>query len=127
MATTLTPASGLISTVRDFAQFDLALKKGVLLRPETLAAARRPPLDANGRPLPHGLGWFVQAYRGETIVWQFGVAPNASSSLVVTVPGRGSTLVLLANSDGLAKPFALTTSDVTVSPFVRLFLGLAVR
>ena len=126
-ATTLTPESGLISTVRDFAQFDLALKKGVLLRPETLAAARRPPLDANGRPLPHGLGWFVQAYKGETIVWQFGVTPNASSSLVVTVPARGATLVLLANSDGLAKPFALTTSDVAVSPFVRLFLGLAVR
>jgi CubicO group peptidase (beta-lactamase class C family) len=126
-ATTLTPASGLISTVRDFAQFDLALKKGVLLRPETLAAARRPPLDANGRPLPHSLGWFVQTYRGETVVWQFGVTPNASSSLVVTVPARGATLVLLANSDGLAKPFALTTSDVTASPFVRLFLGLTVR
>lgn len=124
---TVTPASGLISTVRDFAQFDLALKKGVLLRPETLAAARRPPLDASGRPLPHGIGWFVQAYRGETIVWQFGVTPNASSSLVITVPARRITMVLLANSDGLAKPFALATGDVTASPFVRLFLGLAVR
>jgi CubicO group peptidase (beta-lactamase class C family) len=127
LATTLTPASGLISTVRDLVQFDIALKNGVLLRPETLAGARRPPLDANGRPLPHGLGWFVQTYRGETIVWQFGVTPNASSALMVTVPARGATLILLANSDGLAKPFALTTSDVTVSPFVRLFLGLAVR
>ena len=85
--TTVTPASGLISTVRDFAQFDLALKKGVLLRPATLAAARRAPTDANGLRLPHGIGWFVQTYNGETIVWQFGVTPNASSSLVVTVPG----------------------------------------
>ena len=127
LATTLTPASGLISTVRDLVQFDIALKNGVLLRPETLAGARRPPLDPNGRPLPHGLGWFVQTYRGETIVWQFGVTPNASSALMVTVPARGATLILLANSDGLAKPFALTTGDVTVSPFVRLFLGLAVR
>jgi CubicO group peptidase (beta-lactamase class C family) len=125
--TTLTPASGLISTVRDIAEFDLALKKGVLLRPETLAVARRPPLDSNGRPLPHGLGWFVQTYKGETIVWQFGVSPNAASALVVTVPARGVTLVLLANSDGLAKPFALSLGDVTASPFVRLFLGLAVR
>ena len=58
--TTITPFSGLISTVRDIAQFDLAIKKGVLLRPDTLALARRPPLDSNGRPLPHGLGWFVQ-------------------------------------------------------------------
>ena len=125
--TTVTPAGGLISTVRDFAQFDLALKKGVLLRPETLAAARRAPLNSNGRPLPHGLGWFVQTYRGETIVWQFGITPNASSSLVVTVPARGVTYVLFANSDGLVKPFALTSGDVTVSPFIRLFLGLALR
>ena len=125
--TTLTPASGLISTVRDFAQFDLAIKKGVLLRAETLAIARRPPRDSIGRPLPHGLGWFVQTFKGEAIVWQFGIGPNASSSLVVTVPARGVTLVLLANSDGLAKPFALTTGDVTASPFVRLFLGLVVR
>ena len=125
--TTLTPSSGLISTVRDFAQFDLALKKGVLLRPETLAMARRAPANPSGRPLPHGLGWFVQTYKGETIVWQFGIMPNASSSLVVTVPARGVTYVLFANSDGLAKPFALTTGDVTASPFIRLFLGLAVR
>jgi CubicO group peptidase (beta-lactamase class C family) len=126
-ATTLTPAGGLISTARDFEQFDLALKKGVLLRPETLAVAWRAPLNANGIPLPHGLGWFVQTYKGETIVWQFGITPNASSSLVVTVPARGVTMVLLANSDGLVKPFGLATADVTVSPFVRLFLGLAVR
>jgi CubicO group peptidase (beta-lactamase class C family) len=125
--TTITPSSGLISTVRDIAQFDLAIKKGVLLRPDTLALARRPPLDSNGRPLPHGLGWFVQVYKGETIVWEFGASPNASSALMVTVPARGITLVLLANSDGLTKPFALTTGDVTASPFVRLFLGLAIR
>jgi CubicO group peptidase (beta-lactamase class C family) len=125
--TTVLPYRGLISTVRDFAQFDLALKTGVLLRAQTLADAWRAPLGPDGLRLPHGVGWFVQTYRGETIVWQFGVGTNASSSLVVTVPGRGVTLILLANSDGLVKPFALTTGNVTVSPFVRLFLGLIIR
>jgi hypothetical protein len=43
------------------------------------------------------------------------------------VPARGITLILLANSDGLTKPFALATGDVTASPFVRLFLALAIR
>ena len=122
--TTVTPGGGLISTVRDFAEFDLALKDGVLLRPETLAEMRRAPVGANGVRLPHGIGWFVQTYNSETIVWQFGVSPNASSSLVVTVPARGITLILLANSDGLVKPFTLTAGNVTASPFVRLFLGL---
>jgi CubicO group peptidase (beta-lactamase class C family) len=127
LATTVTPVSGLVSTARDFAQFDLALKKGVLLRAETLAEMRRAPVGPSGVRLPHGIGWFVQTYNGETIVWQFGVGTNASSSLTVMVPGRGITLVLLANSDGLVKPFGLTTGNVTASPFVRLFLGLVVR
>jgi hypothetical protein len=69
----------------------------------------------------------VQNYRGETVVWQFGVSANASSSLVVTVLGRGLTLILLANSDGLVKPYPLAAGDLTASPFGRLFLGLFVR
>ncbi len=126
-ATTITPATGLISTVRDLAQFQLALRNGVLLRAETLALAWQAPIDRDGQRLPHGLGWFVQSYNGETVVWQFGVGDNGSSSLVVTVPTRGLTLILLANSTGLAKPFALSAGDLTVSPFGRLFLGLFVR
>jgi CubicO group peptidase (beta-lactamase class C family) len=126
-ATTITPASGLISTVRDLARFHLALKAGSLLRADTLALAWQAPLDRDGRRLPHGLGWFVQSYNGETIVWQYGVSDSGSSSLWVTVPGRGLTLILLANSSGLARPFNLAAGDLTVSPFARLFLGLFVR
>jgi CubicO group peptidase (beta-lactamase class C family) len=125
--TTLTATSGLISTVRDFARFDLALKRGDLLAPATLAGAWQAAPGREGVPLPHGLGWFVQAYNGETIVWQFGVSDDASSSLTVTVPGRGLTLVLLANSTGLVRPFALEEGDLMASPFGRLFLGLLVR
>jgi CubicO group peptidase (beta-lactamase class C family) len=125
-ATTLTPASGLISTVRDVAQFVLALRQGVLLRADTLAIAWRAPLGRNGQRLPHGLGWFVQSYSGETVVWQFGAGENGSSSLAVTVPGRGLTLLMFANSTGLVKPFALAGGDLTTSPFGRLFLGLFV-
>jgi CubicO group peptidase (beta-lactamase class C family) len=123
-ATTLTPAGGLISTVNDLAQFDLALKSGVLLWPDTLEAAWLPPLGANNQRLPHGLGWFVQSYNGEPVVWQFGVSENASSSLFITLPARGLTLIMLANSSGLVKTSALSAGDLTVSPFGRLFLGL---
>ena len=126
-ATTLTPASGLISTAHDVARFDLALRKNVLLRSDTLAAAWQPPLNRTGQPLPHGVGWFVQRYNGATIIWQFGIGENASSSLLVTVPARGLTAILLSNSDGLVKPFALAAGDLTASPFGRLVLGLLVR
>jgi CubicO group peptidase (beta-lactamase class C family) len=125
--TTLTPAGGLVSTVRDLAKFELALKKGVLLRPEMVTQAWTPPVGRNGQQLPHGLGWFVQSYAGEPIIWQFGVADGASSSMVLIAPRRSLTVIMQANSDGLAKPFSLAAGDVTVSPFARLFLGIFVR
>jgi CubicO group peptidase (beta-lactamase class C family) len=126
-ATTLTPGTGLIATVQDFAQFDLALKSGLIVRPDTLAAAWQPSIGRLNHLLPHGIGWFVQTYKGEKVVWQFGIGENASSSLVVTVPGRGLTMILLANSPGLVRPLPLAEGDVTVSPFARLFLGTFVR
>lgn len=126
-ATTLAPGDGLIASVRDLAQFDLALRKGLLLRDDTLAASWRPPVSRLGEPLPHGFGWFVQFYNGELIVWQFGTTLNASSALIVKVPGRRLMLIALANSDGLTAPYPMTGGDVTVSPiarlFVRVFLG----
>lgn len=124
---TLTPSSGLVSTVRDFAVFDLALRQGLILRDETLASAWRAPLGRGGVSLPHAIGYFSQSYNGEPLVWQFGIQESASSSLVVTAPERGLTFVVLANSSGLVKPFDLEDGDVTVSPFVRLFLGSFVR
>jgi CubicO group peptidase (beta-lactamase class C family) len=123
--TALSASGGLISTVRDLARFDVALRKSALLRGDTLAAAWSPPIAATGRPLPHGLGWFVQVYNGQLVVWQFGFARNASSSLVVKLTGRGLTFIVLANSEGLASSSVpLAAGDLTASPVGRLFLRL---
>ena len=127
VANTLTPASGLITTVRDLEQFDLAMKAGVVLRPEWRTFAWTPPNDGGGNPLPHAYGWFVQNSAAGRVVWQFGVSDDASSSMIVMLPQRGLTLILLANSQGLARPFDLSAGDITVSPFARLFLSLFVR
>ena len=127
LVTTLSPAAGLIGSVRDLERFDGALRTGAIIRADSLTMAWTAALDKNGGRLPHGLGWFVQAYNGERIVWQFGVQDNASSSLVITVPGRAMTLVMVANSQGLSRPFALSGGDVTVSPFARTFLSLFIR
>ena len=121
-ATTLTPTAGLIGSVRDFAQFDTALRTGVIVRTDTLSAAWRAPAA-----YPHGIGWFVQSYNGENVVWQFGAgggSANGSSSMSITIPSKGVTLILVANSGGLAKGFSLNTGDLTLSPFARVFLGL---
>lgn len=121
---TISSVTGLVSTVRDLATFDEWLDSGEPLK-ETLDVAWNPALGRDGTPLPMGLGWFVQSYRGERIVWHFGYVPNAFSSLMLKMPERHLTFILLANSDGLSAPFQLAAGDVTKSLFATLFLRLA--
>lgn len=113
-------AQGVVTTALDLALFDLAYDR-MLLTPATRQQSLS-QMSANGRPLPTGLGWFVQAYNNEPLAWQFGVIENAYSSLMLKVPNRRLTLILLANSDGLAAPFGLDAGDVTTSIFARTFL-----
>ena len=125
----ITAAGGLVSTVRDLARLDAwldPLSPGTLLAEDTLEAAWTPSAGRDGVGSPMGLGWFVQSYKGERIVWHFGLVQNGYSSLVLKVPSRGLTFILLANSDGLSAPFQLQSGDVTRSTFASLFLRLAI-
>jgi CubicO group peptidase (beta-lactamase class C family) len=121
-AATLDAASGLISTARDLATFSIALDTRTLLREDTLAAAWAAPEGA--APTKFSLGWFVQVYNGQPVVWHFGFAPDASSALFIHLPVRHKTLILLANSDGLAAAFSLPNGNLMASPYARLFLSL---
>ena len=76
--------------------------------------------------IPMGLGWFVQRYNDEPVVWHFGLVANGYSSMILKLPNRHLTLILLANSDGLTAPFQLASGDVTKSLFATLFLRLFV-
>jgi CubicO group peptidase (beta-lactamase class C family) len=114
-------SDGIVSTVRDLEKFDMALDAGLLLQPSTRDLAWTQSY-AGSVPLPTGLGWFVQAYNGQPIVWQFGSVDGAYSSLILKVPNRHLTFILLANSDGLSAPFSLSAGDVTNSTFAKLFL-----
>jgi CubicO group peptidase (beta-lactamase class C family) len=118
----LNTATGLVSTVRDLASFDIALDRNLVIGADTRAAAWTSALSAGGAPLPTGLGWFVQSYNGRRIVWHFGQLKDAFSSLIIKVPDSGLTLILLANSDGLSSPFPLANGDITTSLFAQLFL-----
>jgi CubicO group peptidase (beta-lactamase class C family) len=113
-------STGVVSTVRDLARFDAALDRGFLLQADTLELSWSAVAG-----MPTGLGWFVQRYNGELLIWHFGYAKDAFSSLIVKVPSRRLTMILLANSDGLSAPFALSNGDVTRSLFATLFLRLA--
>lgn len=115
---TITAGSGLVSTAHDLALFDIALDDGVLLSEPARAAMRQ----RGGAAVPTGLGWFVQRYNNVDVVWHFGNLSGGYSGLILKVPSRELTLILLANSDGLSAPFALDQGDVTTSLFARTFL-----
>ena len=117
-------ATGLISTARDLAKFDAGLRYNILLQPDTQLKMWTPV----GPGFPTGLGWFLQTYNGIPVVWQFGVVPDAFSSLMLKLPTRGLTLILLANSEGLVPPLQALekTGDVNASVFARTFLRVYV-
>jgi CubicO group peptidase (beta-lactamase class C family) len=118
-------AAGLVSTARDMARFSIALDSDRLLRAESRRLMFTAARDRVGRPLPYALGWFVQPRRPDRLAWHYGWWVG-SSSLIVRIPERRLTFVLLANSDGLSRHFDLGKDDnVLRSPFARAFLNVA--
>jgi CubicO group peptidase (beta-lactamase class C family) len=113
-------ATGTITSALDLAEFDIALRAPGLLSREALTVAWT---QAGGpSPLPTGLGWFVQNYNNEPLVWQFDLTRDVASSLMVKLPARDLTFIVLANSDGLTRSSGLASGDGLASPFVKLFL-----
>jgi CubicO group peptidase (beta-lactamase class C family) len=112
-------STGAISTALDLAAFDNALRvPSVLLSREATTLA----WTQAGNSMPTGLGWFVQNYKNEPLVWQFDLTRDVASSLIVKLPARDLTFIVLANSDGLTRTSNLSAGDALASPFVQLFL-----
>lgn len=127
----LDASGGLVSTAYDLAQFEMALDRGVPLSASTLdkmwsnaSFTFQTPAPATTIVMPTGLGWFVTNESGQRLVWTFGHIQDAASALIVKMPSKRLTLILLANSGGLAKGYDLENAHVTSSPFVKVFLRL---
>lgn len=127
----LDAAGGLVATARDLARFESELDDrddNIPLSLSTLnlmwsqALLHNP--DNTTFVTPTGLGWFVQNASGQRLVWTFGHLPDAGSALILKMPAKRLTLILLANSGGLASGHNFELGDVTSSPFVKVFLRL---
>jgi CubicO group peptidase (beta-lactamase class C family) len=125
----LSPASGLRSTASDLVRFVTALERGAIVSRPSLATMFAVPRERCGHASPYAHGWFVQRIEGQEIRWHFGQQPDASA-LLVSLPDRALTFVLLARGDRLSSPFWLQFGDLRASPAALLFLsrwaGLAV-
>jgi CubicO group peptidase (beta-lactamase class C family) len=134
-------ASGMVSTVNDLADFERQLDSddGIPLSSFTLnrmwSNQSFTLTNANGTQItvqmPTGLGWFVTTESGQRLVWTFGHVQDAASALIVKMTKIQSgqrpvnyTLIMLANSGGLANTYDLENANVTSSPFVKVFLRL---
>jgi CubicO group peptidase (beta-lactamase class C family) len=130
----LDAASGMVSTVEDLVKFETELDSddGIPLSSFTLNRMwsrqtfdlLQPTGSTIKLEMPTGLGWFVTTESNVDLVWTFGHIQDASSALIVKMPKKGLTLVMLANSGGLVQGYELENANVTSSPFVKVFLRL---
>ena len=118
----LSASAGMISTVIDIAKFDVAMDRDLIVSQSTREMMHSPTISIYGQALPYGIGWFVQHYKGMKLIWHYGHVPRVCSSLILKLPERQLTMILLANSDGASKNFNLGKGDVLNSPFARLFI-----
>lgn len=125
----LDAASGLVSTIDDLILFESQLDKrdNHPLSVTTLDRMWGNQIFTVNNvqiAMPTGLGWFVTTESGQPLVWTFGMIPDAGSALIVKLPRKNLTLIMLANSPGLAQGYDLQNGQVTASPFVKIFLRL---
>jgi CubicO group peptidase (beta-lactamase class C family) len=114
-------AAGLTASALDMASFSAAMDRDALISPELKAEAYRPTVTLSGEILPYGLGWFTTRHRGDVVIWHYGLW-TAISALIVKIPSKGLTLVVLANSDQLSAPYPLGAGRLEASPWARAFL-----
>lgn len=119
-------AAGMISSPREMARFSRALDGDRLLPQVSRSRMFSPVVTARGDTLPYALGWFAQRYAGEVVQWHYGLW-TGTSTLIVRVPARRLSFVLMANNEMLSAPFRLGDGQLMSSPFAEAFFRAFVR
>ena len=117
-------AAGMVSNVLDMSAFSIALDNNILLTAESKELMFTPTISNSGEELPYGLGWFVDNDESVTIIWHYGYW-DAASSLIMKIPERELSFVILANTDRLssASPGLGSDEDVNHSVVAQEFLN----
>ncbi|MFN2512235.1 MAG: serine hydrolase [Pyrinomonadaceae bacterium] len=114
-------SAGLMASVLDMAKYDIALDQNKFLSRETQQLAFTPTVSIKGEPLPYGLGWFTQNYKGTKMLWHYGYW-TANSSFILKIPENNITFIAMANTDNLSRPTDLGAGDALSSPVGMAFL-----
>lgn len=115
------PAAGIFSTIGDLATYTTALDENKLLTPSQYEAMTTPRADRSGRLWPYALGWMSQAVNGVRVNWVYGEG-QADSALLVRIPNRHLSLIVLMNSTDSSSAARLHDGNVLWSPIATAFL-----
>jgi CubicO group peptidase (beta-lactamase class C family) len=107
-------AAGMVSNVLDLSEFSIALDNNILLNAESKKLMFTPTISNSGEVLPYGLGWFIDNNESVKIIWHYGYW-DAASSLIMKVPERELSFVILANTDRLSSASQGLGSDEDVN------------
>lgn len=116
-------AAGMISNIDDMLKYAAAYDGNAILTDDQKAKVFKPMTSRNGVVLPYGLGWFIQEIDGVKLHWHYGYWVG-NSSLIVRVPEKKLSFVLMANSDRLSSPYnGLGQGNLLSSNFAKEFLN----
>lgn len=119
----LNAGAGLVFSAYDLLLFDQAFDNNSIISKESKEKVLTPFKLTDNSASVYGYGWFIQKYMGYTLVWHYGLQPNAYSSLYLKVLEKDMTLVILANSQNLSEPFDLAKGNILKSKFAMAFLN----
>jgi D-alanyl-D-alanine carboxypeptidase len=88
-------AGAVVAGYKDLFAFTRALRKGRLLRPETLARNERESIPVNDS-VRYGFGWMIRK-AGNCTYWQHSGGTNGYTSELAYVPDADLTIVVLSN------------------------------
>ncbi|MCC7233743.1 MAG: beta-lactamase family protein [Bryobacterales bacterium] len=92
------PGGGMVATAGDIVRFALAVRGGVLLKPETVRTMWAPRTLRNGGTSSYGYGWDLGERNGRRVVGHSGGQQGTSTRLFME-PDTGTAVVVMANLD----------------------------
>ena len=112
----LAPNGGILSTAGDMAKWDIALTRGILVKPATFEQMAAPVVLTDGRRFNAGMAWFVDTFRGHRFVFHNGSTAAGFSSVIYRYPEDGLFVVVLMNIDrgGLVNQLATGIANLTI-------------
>jgi CubicO group peptidase (beta-lactamase class C family) len=115
------PSAGLFSTIGDLAAYSAALDDDRLITRARYDEMTAPRPTTTGKASPYAFGWMTQSVGGVRLHWAYGEG-RADSALLLRVPDRRLTLILLANAADHSSAARLHDGNVLWSPIATAFL-----